>query len=78
MVTSYPYQSFIQRWNANYVAQNHPLRPPCRHTPLAFRADEMEVPQQTKARIDFHDGCWENVFDEGTPEIVVACENALI
>jgi len=45
-VTSTPYQSSIPRWNADYVLQNHHLRPPCGYTP--FRADGMnEMIQQT-------------------------------
>ena len=53
-VTSYPYQSFTPRWNANYMFQNHHL---CLHRGyMAFRADEMKVTQQTtEASVNFHD-----------------------
>jgi hypothetical protein len=40
---------------------------------LVFRADEMEVIQQTtEGRIEFHNRCWKSVYDEGTPGIVAA------
>jgi len=34
-----------------------------------FRADDMKevIWQTTEARVDFHDGYWKNVSDEGTP-----------
>jgi len=56
-VTSYPYQSFTPRWNADYMLQNHHLRLHRGYMP--FRADEMKVTQQTtEASVNFYDKYW--------------------
>ena len=56
-VTSYSYQSFTPRCNADYMFQNPHLRLHRGYMP--FKADEMEVIQQTtEASVKFHDNYW--------------------